>query len=99
MAFEVLVGLFVVDQQRYSQYREEIAPLLSVRSARFRYDFEISRVLKNDGSGDINRVFVLEFPDQNNKEAFFADPVYLEIRARLFSRAVTIVQPIAEYQT
>ena len=58
MSFEMIVGLFVVDQQKYTQYRAEIAPLLQAEGGRFRYDFEVSRVLKSDAGHDINRLFV-----------------------------------------
>ena len=74
MFFEMTVGLLVVDHEKYAQYRAEIAPLLAAAGGRFRYDFEVARTLKSEAEHDINRVFVLRFPDRASKESFFADP-------------------------
>ena len=63
MSFEMTVGLFVNDQEKYAQYRVEIAPLLNAEGGRFRYDFEVARTLKSEADHDINRVFVIQFPD------------------------------------
>jgi len=97
MAFEMTVGLFVADNEKYSQYRAEIAPLLETAGAGFRYDFDVARTLKSETGQDINRVFVLHFPDRASKERFFADSKYREIRARLFEKAVERSTIIAEY--
>jgi uncharacterized protein (DUF1330 family) len=97
MFFEMIVGLFVADHQKYAQYRAEIAPLLEAAGARFRYDFEIARTLKSEADQEINRLFVLQFPDRASKERFFADSRYIEIRARLFEKAVTGTTIIAQY--
>jgi uncharacterized protein (DUF1330 family) len=99
MAFEMTVGLFVVDHEKYAHYRGEIAPLLEGAGARFRYDFEVARTLKAEGSEDINRLFVMQFPDRATKERFFKDQRYLEIRARLYEKAVQKAAIIAEYET
>ena len=97
MPFEITVGLLVHHQETYSQYRAEIRPLLDAAGADFRYDFEIARTLKGESDHEINRLFVLRFPDRARKEQFFADPKYLEIRARLFKKAVAGATTIAEY--
>src|SRR5262245_37896600 len=97
MSFEMTMGLFVADHEKYAQYRQEIAPLLKAAGGAFRYDFEVAKTLKSDSERDINRVFVLRFRDRAAKERFFADHQYREIRARLFEKAVTSVDVIAEY--
>jgi uncharacterized protein (DUF1330 family) len=97
MPFEMIVGLFVVDQEMYSQYRAEMTPLLEAAGGGFPYDFEIARTLKSPADYDINRVFVIRFPDRAAKDRFFTDPRYLEIRARLFDKAVKARANIAEY--
>jgi uncharacterized protein (DUF1330 family) len=97
MAFEMTVGLFVVDHEKYAQYRVEVAALLEAAGSRFRYDFEIGRALKSEAGHDINRLLVIQFPDRASKERFFADSIYLEIRARLFEKAVKRTAIIAEY--
>jgi uncharacterized protein (DUF1330 family) len=97
MAFEMTVELLVADHEKYAQYRAEIAPLLKTAGGKFRYDFEIARTLKGEVDHDINRLFVIQFVDRPSKERFFADPQYLEIRARLFAKAVEATAIIAEH--
>src|SRR5262245_61188482 len=97
MPFERMVGLLVVDQEKYARYRTEIAPLLEAAGGKFRYDFEMARTLKGEAGHDINRVFVMQFPDRASKEGFFADSRYVEIRARLFDTSVEERATIAEY--
>ena len=87
MPFQMTVGLFVVDQERYAQYRAAIAPLLEAAGGGFRYDFDVARTLKSEVGREFNRVFVLEFPDRARKEQFFSDPQYREIRARHYPEA------------
>ena len=99
MSFEMTVGLFVADREKYAQYRNEIAPLLRAAGGTFRYDFEVAKTLKSDSEGEINRVFVLAFPDRAAKERLFTSEQYLAIRRRLFEKAVTSVSVIAEYAT
>jgi uncharacterized protein (DUF1330 family) len=100
MSYEMAVGLLVVDQESYSQYRKEMRPLLEDAGGAFRYDFEVARVLRSeDGGAEINRAFVLHFPSKSSKERFFADPRYIEIRRRFFDPAVKARVLIAEYLT
>lgn len=96
MPYEMTVALAVADQEAYAQYRAEMTPLLEQRGGSFRYDFEVARELKPGGDPPINRAFVISFPDKETKEAFFADPVYLEIRGRLFVKAVARTVRIGE---
>jgi uncharacterized protein (DUF1330 family) len=96
MSFEMTVGLVVVDQESYSQYRKEMTPLLELAGGRFRYDFEVARVLRGETDAAINRAFVIQFPDKASKEKFFEDARYLEIRRRLYEPAVTAMVLIAE---
>ncbi|HLJ91254.1 MAG TPA: DUF1330 domain-containing protein [Candidatus Angelobacter sp.] len=97
MSFEMTVGLLVVDHEKYAQYRAEIAPLLQAAGAGFRYDFEVARTLKSEVGHDLNRVFVIRFPDRAARDRFFADPQYREINARLFATSVKETAMLAEY--
>ena len=97
MPFEMTFGLWVADHEIYTQYRAEIAPLLEAAGARFRYDFEVGRNLKSEAGHVINRLFVLQFPDQGSRERFFGDSKYIEIRSRLFEKSVEAVSIIGEY--
>lgn len=99
MAYEMTVGLHVSDQESYARYRAEIAPLLEAAAGWFRYDFEVARTLKGAADGEINRLFILQFPDLPSKEVFFSDPRYLAIRKRLFEPSVTAATIIAEGAT
>ena len=96
MPYDMTVALLVTDRDKYAKYRTEIAPLLQESGAAFRYDFEIAKTLKSEASHEINRVFVLCFPDRESKEGFFANPEYKAIRARLFERSVQAATVIAE---
>jgi uncharacterized protein (DUF1330 family) len=93
----MVIGLKVIDHEKYSQYRVAIAPLLEQASGRFRYDFEVARTLKTEVTHDLNRVFVLQFPSSSAKEGFFRDPQYIEIRRQFFEKAVESTTIIAEY--
>ncbi|MCL4797256.1 MAG: DUF1330 domain-containing protein [Bryobacteraceae bacterium] len=98
MAYETLNAVAVTDAGLYAQYRSAMIPLLEAAGGTFRFDCEVSRVLRGDVPDGINRVFVIRFPDRGAKEAFFADEEYRAIRARLFDRAVKAFQVIADYE-
>jgi uncharacterized protein (DUF1330 family) len=98
MAFEMTVGLLVADQEKYAQYRAEMTPLLEAAGGGFRYDFEVARTLKGESGHDINRLFMIYFPDRTTKERFFADPQYLDIRHRLYDPSVQSRTIIAQYE-
>lgn len=98
VGYEMTVGLRVIDQELYTAYRAEMTPLLEAVGGSFRFDCEVARVLRGGEAFEINRLFVIGFPDREAKEMFFADPRYVEIRARLFSRSVAGMKIIAEYE-
>ena len=85
MPFDMTTVLFVDDQDRYPQYRAEIALLLKAIGGASRYDFEIVKTLKSEAGHDINRVFIRRFPDCG------------AIRARLFETAVRRMTTSAEH--
>lgn len=93
---EILVGLEVTGEVGYARYREAMTPLLKAMGGYFRYDFAVSRVLQGD-NGSINRVFVISFPDEATKDAFFADEAYKRIRAEHFDDAVGSTTIIAAF--
>lgn len=99
MAYETLNAVAVTDAGLYAQYRSAMMPLLEAAGGTFRFDCEVSRVLRGDVPDGINRVFVIRFPDRGAKEAFFADEEYRAVRARLFDGAVKAFEVIAEYET
>jgi uncharacterized protein (DUF1330 family) len=97
MSYELVVGLQVDDAETYRRYRAEMKPLLDSAGGAFRYDFEIARTLVNGSQHEINRVFVLAFPNAETKARFFADPSYRAIRSRLYEGSVGGTTIIAEY--
>jgi uncharacterized protein (DUF1330 family) len=99
MPHELLVALDVTDEHSYAQYRAEMAPLLAAHGGGFRFDFTIAKVLASAAEHPINRVFAISFASKARKEAFFANPEYLAIRARLFERAVAGTTVIGAYDT
>ena len=98
MAIEMMVGLLVTDSEAYAQYRQEMRPLLEAEGGGFRYDFEVARTLKTEADHEINRVFAIYFQDRESKSRFFSHPDYVQIKRRLFERAVGGTTIIAEYE-
>lgn len=96
MPFVMIVGLLVTDHEKYAEYRADIAPLLAAAGGRFQYDFEVGLNLKNEARHEINRLFALQFPSRANRDRFFADQQYIDIRTRLFVPAVEGMTIIAE---
>ncbi|MBL4698959.1 MAG: DUF1330 domain-containing protein [Phycisphaerales bacterium] len=97
--FELLIGLHVIDDNSYDQYRAGMTPILDSFGGYFRFDFRVSEMLKGEADDPFNRVFILSFPDQVSKEKFFADEAYKAVRAAHFDQAVRSVQQIAQYHT
>ena len=69
MPFEMLVGLNVIDDDRYQAYRQAMMPILEIHSGDFGYDFVVSEVLKSRTANPINRVFTIHFRMKRRKIA------------------------------
>ena len=98
MSYEILVGLNVIDDLKYNDYREAMKPILSSYGGRFCYDFEVSAVLISEDRSDINRVFTLNFNDQNSMENFFSDKEYLAVKEKYFVESVSGTTIISRYE-
>ncbi|OLQ74376.1 DUF1330 domain-containing protein [Photobacterium proteolyticum] len=99
MSYELLVGLNVINDRRYQEYRTAMKPILSQFGGRFGYDFKVSEVLQSEiESNDINRVFTINFPNQTNMEAFFSDAEYLNVKTRYFESSVKSTTIISSYE-
>lgn len=98
MPHEMLVGLHVTDEARYQQYRDAMAPLLAAHGGGFRYDFTVAKTLRSASDHPINRVFAIYFADEARKNAFFAHPAYLAIKAEFFQASVAGTTVIAAYE-
>ena len=88
VAYEMLVGLEVVDETAYASYREAMTPILQRYGGGFGCDFRVGEVLLAPAEAPINRVFTIAFPDLAAKEGFFADAAYLAVKRQWFEGAV-----------
>jgi len=98
MLYEMLIGLNVLDDRKYQEYRENMKPILSSFGGGFGYDFKISEVLLAETTNDINRVFTIYFPDSEKMEAFFASPEYIKVKEKYFEAAVASTTIISSYE-
>ncbi len=98
MSYERLMALQVRDEAAYQRYRKAMVPILERYGGGFRYDLQVSVVLKSEAPHPINRVFVIYFKDEPSKDAFFADPDYQSVRAEHYVPAVEAATQIAGYR-
>lgn len=97
MSYEMLVGLNVVDDKGYQQYREAMTPILESYGGGFGFDGKVSEVLLPLENQDINRVFTVFFNDRQAMEQFFAHPEYLKIKEQYFQKSVASTVILASY--
>lgn len=95
---EYLIGLYVTDDETYSQYRKAMYPLLQKYGGGFGYDFKIAKVLKSEVEQPLNRVFTIYFENEQAKDDFFCNEEYLTIKERFFEKSVSSVIEIAKYK-
>ena len=98
MSYEILVGLHVLDDLKYAEYRTAMKPILSDYSGHFGYDFKVSEVLISEDNVNINRVFTINFSSQEKMDAFFSDAQYLIVKERYFVESVGSTTIIASYE-
>jgi len=98
MSVERLVALNVVDEEIYQSYRDKMMPILESYNGVFGYDFKISEVLKSETEAPINRVFTINFPNEDAMNAFFSNQEYLKVRQEYFDRSVADTTVIATYE-
>ena len=97
MSYEILVGLNVLDDGKYEEYRAAMKHILAQYEGRFGYDFVVSEVLIAEQNNNINRVFTINFSSKSNMEGFFSDPDYLKVREKYFVASVGSTTRIASY--
>lgn len=95
---EILVGLNVTDENMYQNYRDGMTPILERMGGFFSYDFRVSETLKSRVSHDINRVFIIRFPNAETRKEFFNNSEYKKIRQKYFDNSVSDTALIAEYE-
>lgn len=94
--FEYVVGLEVVDDKMYDEYRKNMMPILKSFRGGFHYDFRIDEVLKTQSEDSINRVFTIYFPNKKTADSFFSDSLYLKVKEKYFEKSVRSMTIIAE---
>ena len=99
MGVEIIVGLFVADEEIYKKYREKMYPILESHRGRFRYDFKVSEVLESEVDSPINRVFAIFFETEELMKAFYANEDYVQIRNEYFDAAVSAKTIISKHHT
>ena len=89
MTIERIMGLNVDDEVEYQHYRDGMMPILHSYGGYFGYDFRVSEVLLSKTDDKINRVFTIEFPNNEAMTSFFADPKYLAVQKLHFVNSVS----------
>ena len=84
MAYEIMVGLQVMDRDRYQTYRNGIARILNQYGGECCYDMLTNWAIKPSKTNPINHTFRIRFASQADKTAFFDDPAYLKIHADFY---------------
>ncbi len=98
MSYEILVGLNVLDDQIYQEYRDAMKPILLSYGGGFGYDFRVSEVLLSEISSEINRVFTINFPSSERMEEFFSNSEYIKIKEAYFEASVGNTTIISSYE-
>ena len=102
MAFEMLVGLQILDDDMYSAYRAAMKPILSLYNGAFGYDFRVDEVLKTVNGTEqeqkINRVFTIYFDSKAASDNFFGDADYLAVKSKFFEQSVGGTTIISSYE-
>lgn len=98
MSFEILVGLNVLDNKKYDQYRTAMKPILANYEGSFGYDFLVSNVLISPNDSDINRVFTINFSSKDKMEGFFSDADYLVVKKAYFVDSVGSSSILSAYE-
>jgi len=98
MAFEMLVGLQVSNDEIYTQYRKAMTPILTQYQGSFTSDFKVSEALLTPDNAMINRVFTICFKDKAHMEAFFSDADYLAVKQAYFEKSVAQTCIISSYE-
>lgn len=98
MSYEILVGLNVLDNSLYQEYRLAMKPILISYGGGFGYDFKVSETLASETTNDINRVFTINFPSSGKMDQFFSDPEYIKVKSRYFDSSVESTTTISSYE-
>jgi uncharacterized protein (DUF1330 family) len=93
-----LVGMHITDPDLYAEYRRQMTPLLEQHGGSFGVDVWVQEVLRSSAEEPFNRLFTIQFPDEEKLEAFFAHPEYKAIRDRYFEPAVASFAELGRFE-
>jgi len=99
MAYKMLVGLNVKNDQMYSDYRKAMIPLLKTYGGGFDCDFKLSEVLIPENNQDLNRLFIIYAENKESMDSFFSDPKYKEIQEKYFNDSVARKTLFANFES
>lgn len=94
---EILIGLEVLDEASYAEYRARMTPLLHAHGGSFGVDVRVAEVLKSPEPGAFNRLFTIRFPTVAAHDSFFENAEYLAIRREWFEPSVGRVRRLGRY--
>lgn len=98
MSYERIMGLEVVNDELYQNYRDNMIPILHSFGGSFGFDFKVNETLKSKTDDLINRVFTLDFPSKEIMEEFFTNPAYLAVKEKYFLNSVKSVTIISMHE-
>jgi uncharacterized protein (DUF1330 family) len=98
MTYTRVMGICVTNEEEYSNYRKGMMPILQSYGGSFGYDFKVSEVLKSKEDVPINRVFTIEFPNQETMEKFFSDSSYLVVKKAHLDSSISSRTVIAMFE-
>lgn len=96
--YEMLLGMNIINDDKYTEYRTAMTPILTACGGSFGYDFKVSEVLISATPEPINRVFTIRFPSLEVKDAFFSNADYLQIKEDYFNVSVMDITLISAYE-
>lgn len=95
---DILIGLEVLDDAKYTEYRARMTPLLLAHGGSFGVDVRVSEVLQSPAAGAFSRLFTIRFPTVAAHDAFFQNAEYLAIRREWFEPSVGRVHQLGRYE-
>lgn len=98
MAVERLIGVQVIDDSEYEEYRRQLSPLLAAAGGQFVVDLRVSEVLTAPADAQFNRLFVLQFPTAEAMQKLFDSDDYGAVRNAHFKSSVSETTMLATYQ-
>ncbi len=98
MPYQILLGLNVLDSEKFEDYCSAMERLVARHDGELCYDFKVPDFCLADRHKTINRVFTLSFCSKEKMEAFFSDREYLKTRGRHVLKSIGSDQVIFGFE-